>query len=171
MRVLDAIHGIAKAWSKVKPITLARSWRKILPNVEIDLSDCEEIEASDTSEICRIMENLKCFENVDRENIKEWFDRDSNDPGFQCMSDADIISNVTQTEEGESDSENTSEEDTDNYISLQTALTSVETLLDFVDQRGFEYNDKIALRKIRNEIRKLLRDSQKQTRITDFVNK
>ena len=90
---------------------------------------------------------------------------------IQCMSDADIVSNVTQTEEGESDSENTSEEDTDNYISLQTALTSVETLLDFVDQRGFEYNDKIALRKIRNEIRKLLRDSQKQTRITDFVNK
>ena len=133
MSVLDAIHGIAKSWSKVKPITLVRSWRKILPNVEIDLSDCEEIEASDTSEICRIMENLKCFENVDRENIEEWFNRDSNDAGFQCMSDADIVSNVTQTEEGESDSENTSEEDTDNYISLQTALTSVETLLDFVD--------------------------------------
>ena len=171
MSVLDAIHGIAKAWSKAKPITLVRSWRKILPNVEIDLSDCEEIEASDTSEICRIMENLKCFENVDRENIEEWFDRDSNDLDFQCMSDADIVSNVTQTEEGESDSENTSEEDTDNYISLQTALTSVETSLDLVDQRGFEYNDKIALRKIRNEIRKLLRDSQKQTRITDFVNK
>ena len=115
--------------------------------MEIDLSDCEEIEASDTSEICRIMENLKCFENVDRENIEEWFDRDSNDLDFQCMSDADIVSDVTQTEEGESDNENTSEEDTDNYISLQTALTSVETLLDFVDQRGFEYNDKIALRK------------------------
>ena len=63
------------------------------------------------------------------------------------------------------------EEDTDNYICLQMALTSVETLLDFVDQRGIKYNDKIALRKIRNEIRKLLRDSQKQTRITDFVNK
>jgi DDE superfamily endonuclease len=172
LSVLDAIHGIAKSWSKVKPITLVRSWRKILPNVEIDLSDSEEIETGDTSEIYRIMENLKCFKSVDRENIEEWFDRDSNDPGFQCMSDADIVSHVTQTEEGESgDSENTSEDDTDNYISFQTALTSVEILLDFVDQKGFEYNYKISLRKIRNEIRKLLKDSQKQTRITDFFNK
>ena len=51
------------------------------------------------------------------------------------------------------------------------ALTSVETLLDFVDQRGFEYNDKIALRKIRNEIRKILRDSQKQVSQILLINK
>jgi len=27
MTILDAIHGIAKTWSKVKPITLVRSWK------------------------------------------------------------------------------------------------------------------------------------------------
>ena len=84
---------------------------------------------------------------------RKWLNFDSNDPGFQIMSDADIVSNVTQTEEREcdTDSENTSEEDTDNHISVRTAVTSVETLLDFVDQRGFEYSDKISLRKIRKK--------------------
>ena len=72
MSTLNAIHGIAKSWPKVKPITLVRSWRKILPNVEIDLSECEEIEASDISlsEICGLMENLTCFENVDRKTLR-----------------------------------------------------------------------------------------------------
>ena len=87
----------------------------------IDLSECEEIEASDISlsEICGLMENLICFENTDRENIEDWFNFDSNDPGFQIMNVADIVSNITQTEEREcdNDSENTSEEDTDNHIS------------------------------------------------------
>ena len=59
------------------------------------------------------------------------------------MSDVDIVPNVTQTErECDTDSENTSEEDTDNHISVRTTLTSVETLLDFVDKRGFEYDKK-----------------------------
>jgi len=66
--------------------------------MEIDLSECEEIEANDISlfEICDLIENLTCFENVDRENIEDWLNFDSNDPSFQIMSDADIVSNVTK---------------------------------------------------------------------------
>ena len=48
-------------------------------------------------------------------------------------------------------------------------MTIVENLLGLVDQGGFEYNDLLALQKIPNEIWQLLRNSQKQTKITDFL--
>ena len=60
-----------------------------------------------------------------------------------------------------------------NYQSHQsqnTALNSVDTLLENIDQQEFEYYDIIALRKIRTDIKKSLKDSCKETKITDFLN-
>ena len=57
-----------------------------------------------------------------------------------------------------------------NRISHNTVLNSVDTLLEYIDQWEFEYNDIIALRKIRTDIKKILKDSCKQTKITDFLN-
>uniref|UniRef100_A0A0K0EBY7 HTH CENPB-type domain-containing protein n=1 Tax=Strongyloides stercoralis TaxID=6248 RepID=A0A0K0EBY7_STRER len=51
MTLSDALHEIAEAWSEVKPVTLIRSWRKIIPNVEKDLINCEKMEPNDVSEI------------------------------------------------------------------------------------------------------------------------
>ena len=57
-----------------------------------------------------------------------------------------------------------------NRISHNTALNSVDTLLEYIDQWEFEYNDIIALRKISSDIKKSLKVSCKQTKITDFPN-
>lgn len=70
-------------------------------------------------------ENIISFENFDRENIEEWFDRHSNDRGFQYLNDADIVSIATKTEEKSGD-----------YISHKTAMTYVEALLDFTQPNG-----------------------------------
>jgi hypothetical protein len=34
--MLDAIYGASWAWSSVNPLTLVRSWRKLLPHLEED---------------------------------------------------------------------------------------------------------------------------------------
>ncbi|GBM27941.1 hypothetical protein AVEN_146162-1 [Araneus ventricosus] len=54
-----------------------------------------------------------------------------------------------------------------NTISHSAALQSVETLLDYKRQRGFDYGDITAVRKrcVRQEMNK----QQKQRRITDFL--
>ena len=57
-----------------------------------------------------------------------------------------------------------------NPISNNTALNSVDSLLKYIDQWEFEYNDIIALSKFRTDIKKSLKDSCKQTKITDFLN-
>ncbi|GBO10775.1 hypothetical protein AVEN_219244-1 [Araneus ventricosus] len=57
-----------------------------------------------------------------------------------------------------------------NTISPSAALQSVETLLDYMGQRGFDYGDIItAVRKICVDIRQEMNKQQKQRRITDFL--
>ncbi|GBM47160.1 hypothetical protein AVEN_44684-1 [Araneus ventricosus] len=55
-----------------------------------------------------------------------------------------------------------------NTISHSATLQSVETLLDYMGQRGFEYGDITAVRKICVDIRQEMTKEEKQRRITDF---
>ncbi|GBM07900.1 hypothetical protein AVEN_96513-1 [Araneus ventricosus] len=54
-----------------------------------------------------------------------------------------------------------------NTISHSAALQSVETLLDYIGQRGFDYGGITAVRKICVDIRQEMNKQQKQRRITD----
>ncbi|GBN26710.1 hypothetical protein AVEN_261181-1 [Araneus ventricosus] len=56
-----------------------------------------------------------------------------------------------------------------NTISPSATLQSLETLLDDMGQRGFDYGDITAVRKIRVDIRQEMNKQQKQRRITDFL--
>ncbi|GBN21698.1 hypothetical protein AVEN_201573-1 [Araneus ventricosus] len=56
-----------------------------------------------------------------------------------------------------------------NTISHSAALQSVETLLDYMRQRGFDCGDITAVRKICLDIRQEMNKQQKQRRITDFL--
>ncbi|GBM57934.1 hypothetical protein AVEN_206006-1 [Araneus ventricosus] len=55
-----------------------------------------------------------------------------------------------------------------NAISRSVALQSVETLLDYMGQRGFDYGDITGVPKICIDIRQQINKEQKQRRVTDF---
>ncbi|GBN72953.1 hypothetical protein AVEN_49231-1 [Araneus ventricosus] len=55
-----------------------------------------------------------------------------------------------------------------NTIYHSATLQSVETLLDYMGQRGFEYGDITAVRKICVDIRQEMNKEEIQRRITDF---
>ncbi|GBN64195.1 hypothetical protein AVEN_11776-1 [Araneus ventricosus] len=57
-----------------------------------------------------------------------------------------------------------------NTISHSDALQSVETLLDYMGQRGFDYGDITAVRKICVNIQQEMNKLQKQRRVTDFLS-
>ncbi|GBN68863.1 hypothetical protein AVEN_8293-1 [Araneus ventricosus] len=57
-----------------------------------------------------------------------------------------------------------------NTISHCAALQSVESLLDYMGQRRFDYGDIIEVRKICVDIRQEMNKQQKQRRITDFLS-
>ncbi|GBO31789.1 hypothetical protein AVEN_139912-1 [Araneus ventricosus] len=55
-----------------------------------------------------------------------------------------------------------------NTISHSAALQCVETLLDYMGQRGFDYDDITVVRKICVDIRQEMNKQQKQRRINRF---
>ncbi|GBN97591.1 hypothetical protein AVEN_105183-1 [Araneus ventricosus] len=56
-----------------------------------------------------------------------------------------------------------------NTISHSAALQYVGTLLDYMGQRGFDYGNITAVRKICVDVRQEMNKQQKQRHITDFL--
>ncbi|GBL55655.1 hypothetical protein AVEN_162525-1 [Araneus ventricosus] len=78
----------------------------------------------------------------------------------------EILKKFDNGESASTDSEDVLNEG--NTISHSAALQSVETLLDYMGQRGFDYSDITAVRKICADIRQEINKQQKQRLITDF---
>jgi hypothetical protein len=80
--VLDAIYGVSWAWSSVNPVTLVRSWGKLLPDLEEDVLQCFPNEEISKSEILDMVFGVRSFENVDKDNIEEWLLSDACELGL-----------------------------------------------------------------------------------------
>ncbi|GBO11376.1 hypothetical protein AVEN_229222-1 [Araneus ventricosus] len=78
----------------------------------------------------------------------------------------EILQKLDNGESASTDAEDVLNEG--NIISHSAALQSVETLLDYMGQRGFDYGDNTEARKICVDIRQEMNKQQKQRRITDF---
>ncbi|GBM23411.1 hypothetical protein AVEN_211254-1 [Araneus ventricosus] len=78
----------------------------------------------------------------------------------------EILQKLDNGESASTDAEDVLNEG--NTISHSAALRSVETWLDYVGHRGFDYGDITAVRKICVDIRQEMNKQQKQRRITDF---
>ncbi|GBO11228.1 hypothetical protein AVEN_149325-1 [Araneus ventricosus] len=79
----------------------------------------------------------------------------------------EILQKLDNGESASTDAEDVLNEG--NTISHSAALQSVETLLDYMGQKGFDYGDITAARKICVDIRQEMNKQQKQRRITYFL--
>ncbi|GBM04296.1 hypothetical protein AVEN_146177-1 [Araneus ventricosus] len=78
----------------------------------------------------------------------------------------EILKKLDNGESDSTDSEDVLHEG--NALSHSAALQSVETLLDYMGQRGSDYGDITAVRKICVDIRQEMNKQQEQRLITDF---
>ncbi|GBO15350.1 hypothetical protein AVEN_224923-1 [Araneus ventricosus] len=78
----------------------------------------------------------------------------------------EILQKLDNGESARTDAEDVLNEG--NTISHSAALQSVVTLLDYMGQRGFDYGDITAVRKISTDIRQGMNEQQKHRRIIDF---
>lgn len=164
--LLDAVYGISAAWSKVKSSTLSRSWGKIMPLDEQCSSDNQKSSSEEYCDTLYQAKKIEGFENIDAENLEEWFESDACEPGFQYLTDEGILSSCVKSDSDDNidDEEELNEE---NKISHSDALQSVENLLDYMGQTGFDYGAITAVRKVRVDIQQAMMQ-QKQTQITNF---
>ena len=102
---------IAESWSEIKPSTLHKSWGKILITPVTRQAEEESDEVSDRDgdkdgdgdgnedlegdkeeqEIAHELQELGY--SLEKSEISDWLNSDSNDPGFQLMTDDEICEN------------------------------------------------------------------------------
>ncbi|GBM54823.1 hypothetical protein AVEN_6248-1 [Araneus ventricosus] len=87
--------------------------------------------------------------------------------GLNVKQKLEILHKLDNGESARTDAEDVLNEG--NTISHSAALQPVETLLDYTGQRGFDYGDITAVRKICADIRQEMNKQQKQRRIKDFL--
>jgi hypothetical protein len=108
-------------------------------------------------------------ENVDGENIEEWFQVDCAVPGRELRSDEEIVKRAQGINDSSDDDEEESTLIPDKRISHSSALEWTEHLLDYlVQQDDALLSDKLLLRKLRSTIRKKESASLKLKTIKDY---
>lgn len=175
--VLDAIYEAAAAWDKVKPSTLIRSWRKIFPDiVQTEDEDFAGFDVSDAQDLAQLANTVSGGENVDQDDITQWFEVDAQLSAFECLTDEEIVMRAQGHVDSESDSCEEGGESGDcalqQTVTHGTALTYVEGLLDYLDgQEDAVLCDKLVLRKLRSTILKKEATAKKQTQLTDYFSR
>uniref|UniRef100_H3A2J1 HTH psq-type domain-containing protein n=1 Tax=Latimeria chalumnae TaxID=7897 RepID=H3A2J1_LATCH len=163
LTVLDAIYEV-RAWNVVKPVTISRSWKKIFPDNEEN--ECLGFDEEDISaaNLAAILKHTEGCENVDNENIEQWFEVDSTEPGYEVLTDSEIVRRV----QGQADITSENEEEQTELIpkrriSHASALEWTENLLDYLEQKDDTLlSDKLVLRRLRTTIRNKQKTSMKQ---------
>ncbi|GBM99090.1 hypothetical protein AVEN_138929-1 [Araneus ventricosus] len=79
----------------------------------------------------------------------------------------EILQKLDNGESARTDAEDVLNEG--NIVSHSATLQSVETLLDYMGQRGFDNGDITAVRRLCIDIRQEMNKQQKHKRITDFL--
>lgn len=171
INVLDAIHGIQKAWDSVKVSTLQNAWKKILPQpLQHDFKGFEEEGSNTATSFSSMVKNVVGFEDVDECNISEWLSSDDHEQGFQHLNEEAIVTKVRAQEEEANESDETDDEHEASVTHTQ-AVEHVEKLLEYASQNGLDYVDILTLRKIRCAINKNINSVAKQKKIEDFFKK
>jgi hypothetical protein len=67
--VLGAIYGVSHSWSSLNPVTVVRSWRKLLPDLEEDNLQGFPNEEISRSEILDMVCVMRSIENTNEETL------------------------------------------------------------------------------------------------------
>ncbi|KAJ8887736.1 hypothetical protein PR048_013954 [Dryococelus australis] len=159
--VLDAIYEVSTAWDAVKPSILCNAWKQIMPFVSDEdeevhrFAGFEENEQGLAANIAKLANEMNDGEQVDEENIQEWLNYDTCEPGFEMLSCDDIISSLNEEKRNDSDSEGEADKVVNNKMSHGEALKHLESSLDYVESEDDSLlTDKLVLHRLRTDIRK-----------------
>ena len=90
----------AAAWDDISPVTLTRSWRKLLQIEGHSTASSTDQELDDTSVLSNYETLLRELDsNLVDSDISNWLNADADDQGYQLLSDSEIIQQVTSQEE------------------------------------------------------------------------
>ena len=117
---------IAESWGEIKESTLRKSWRKIMPIQEPAKSEdqTEGQEDGDEDEQEFMHEFQELGYSMDANEISTWLNSDSNDPGFQLMTDDEICDHVLSEQVPDQEDEPEPEEGVSNVCPVSNSMAA-----------------------------------------------
>ncbi|XP_051174284.1 jerky protein homolog-like [Leptopilina boulardi] len=137
MNLKECCYMLVSAWDLVQRKTLNKAWNKILNRNQEN--PAEDTDNFDSGEISEIIKNLQICQECDSEDLEEWLSCDSNDQGFQIMSDDEIVNKLLQAnnqkEICEDETEKNESEENDAEPSHSDAFQALETGLQWFEKQ------------------------------------
>ena len=140
LTIKDAVYWVSQAWEDVSPITVKKSWKKLIPSRDADdnsgdagndSSDAEEVSSSDAF-VGLFQELGYSTDNESWQTPQDWLAEDSTDPGYQLLTDSEIVAEVTRG--GDSlDPESDDEVEPQPTVSHAQAFHAFETALKWLE--------------------------------------
>ncbi|XP_053968354.1 jerky protein homolog-like [Anastrepha ludens] len=165
----DADYMAAEAWANVKATTLKKSWNKLCPAVESEASPTSEEPTNENfvSEMVELMKEVSGFEECDQENVHEWLEFGEDDPGYELLTDDDIIAQVQVSEDDD--------EISDDIVSAKKSPSNEEAFKCFETViKWLEHQDEcnsvqlLSLKRLRDLAAKKRVSKLKQTKCSTF---
>ncbi|XP_054745991.1 jerky protein homolog-like [Anastrepha obliqua] len=168
----DAVNMAAEAWANVKATTLKKTWNKLCPAVESEASPTSKEPPNENfvSEMVELMKEVSGFEECDQEIEHEWLEFDENDPGYELLTDNDIIAQV-QVPEDDDDEDEFSDDivSAEKCPSNKEAFKCFETAIKWLEQQDeCDSVQLLSLKRLRDLAAKKRVSKLKQTNMFDF---
>lgn len=180
----DCCYMVAEAWNLVKPETLRRAWNKLKgtsteEEKAEEKSDREsrkneqEFEDEDElslEELRKIILNIPGCSEVSKEDVDQWLESDSSDPGFQILNDDELVDSVTKTESVEEEDDITDEPEAGPTAS--EALACFDTALKWMEQQPeCDHIQLLTIKRMRDLAARKRMMTAKQLTLTDMLKK
>lgn len=133
----ECCYMVVDAWDLIERMTLNKAWNRLLNREnENSITNMDDSILEDINELTL---KLQICQDCDDDDMKEWVTCDSNDQGFQIMSDDEIVENILQINEQQEMQEDETEEnldvENDAGLSHDEALYALETALKWFEKQ------------------------------------
>jgi len=155
-------ESISQVWSNTNSRVIVNAWSKLFgANTDTSLLD---------TSISEISEMFKVLSVNSDQDVNDWLGVDTNMPGHEHLSDAEIVNEVMPTETAEESDEDPSE-DVQEKVPDSAALNAIETVCQWYQQQG-EYRATIyqTLTSVRDLAAGKRVNTLKQSTIDRFFN-
>lgn len=163
--LIDVIGWVSQCWNELEPITLVRSWRKLLDHSGNEFF-AQEKECD--SELVTLMRNIPGCEDAVDDDVRDWMDLDG---ASEPLGEDEIVAAVKGrgAEEEEDDSEYDMESSQqEEKMSHSDGVKCIEQALRYLQQQGSSAMDVLFLRRLRDEAARRRIETEKQSSIKHF---
>ena len=176
--IRNAVYWISQAWDEISEVTIKKSWRKLIPSSYTEIlcdstgtTSSEAVEQSSGNEnFVDLFQYLGYSEgDEDWQTPQDWLAEDITDPGYQLMSDTEIITEVTRVDIN-------SDPESDVEIVLQPSVThtqafdAFQTALDWLEaQSDTDPSRLLLVRKWRDTAAQKRANAMKQSSLLSYL--